>query len=109
MIKAWKLTNRGNKTANFAVLRDTAAPAELHELAFITNTTDAAKLASTTERQKAAEAHLIAIQRHYNIPPYVPGDTMPPQDTDGEIAGVILVFMGEMAATLVSNELHHPL
>jgi hypothetical protein len=24
-------------------------------------------------------------------------------------AGVILVFMGEMAATLVSNELHHPL
>jgi N-acetylmuramoyl-L-alanine amidase len=26
MITAWGLTNRGNKTANFAVLRDTAAP-----------------------------------------------------------------------------------
>src|SRR5262249_48065860 len=62
MIKAWKLTNRGNKTENFAVLRDTAAPAELRELAFITNATDAAKLASAAERQKAAEAHLIAIQ-----------------------------------------------
>src|SRR5688572_27011569 len=73
MITAWKLTNRGNKTANFAVLRDTAAPAELHELAFITNATDAAKLKSATERQKAAVAHLRAIQRHFNIAPYVPG------------------------------------
>jgi N-acetylmuramoyl-L-alanine amidase len=89
MIAAWKLTNRGNKTANFAVLRDTAAPAVLHELAFITNATDAAKLGSATERQKAAVAHLRAIQRHYNIAPYVPGGgtPMPPQDDDGEIAG----------------------
>ena len=58
MIKAWGLTNRGNKTANFAVLRETSMPAELHELAFITNSTDAQKLASEAERQKAAEAHL---------------------------------------------------
>jgi N-acetylmuramoyl-L-alanine amidase len=72
MIAAWGLTNRGNKTANFAVLRDTAAPAVLHELAFITNTTDAAKLASATERQRAAVAHLRAIQRHYGITPYLP-------------------------------------
>lgn len=72
MIAAWGLTNRGNKTANFAVLRDTAAPAVLHELAFITNATDAAKLGSATERQKAAVAHLRAIQRHYGISPYLP-------------------------------------
>ncbi len=72
MISAWGLTNRGNKTANFAVLRDTAAPAVLHELAFITNTRDAAKLGSATERQKAAVAHLRAIQRHYGISPYLP-------------------------------------
>jgi N-acetylmuramoyl-L-alanine amidase len=72
MIAAWGLTNRGNKTANFAVLRDTAAPAVLHELAFITNATDAAKLRSATERQKAAVAHLRAIQRHFGITPFVP-------------------------------------
>jgi MYXO-CTERM domain-containing protein len=72
MLTAWGLTNRGNKTANFAVLRDTAAPAVLHELAFITNATDAAKLASATERQKAAVAHLRAIQRHFGITPFLP-------------------------------------
>ncbi|HUS67076.1 MAG TPA: N-acetylmuramoyl-L-alanine amidase [Kofleriaceae bacterium] len=80
MIKAWGLTNRGNKTANFAVLRETAMPAVLHELAFITNAKDVLKLISLTERQKAAEAHLKAIQRHYGIPAYLPqsGVTPPP-------------------------------
>ena len=72
MIAAWGLTNRGNKTANFQVLRDTAAPAVLHELAFITNATDALKLGSATERQKAAVAHLRAIQRHFGITPFIP-------------------------------------
>jgi MYXO-CTERM domain-containing protein len=83
MIKAWGLTNRGNKTANFAVLRETSMPAVLHELAFITNTTDVLKLASATERQKAAEAHLKAIQRHYGLAPYLPksGSTPPPTPT----------------------------
>jgi MYXO-CTERM domain-containing protein len=84
MIAAWGLTNRGNKTANFAVLRDTAAPAVLHELAFITNATDAAKLGSATERQKAAVAHLRAIQRHFGITPFVPSafaSTAGPGDT----------------------------
>jgi N-acetylmuramoyl-L-alanine amidase len=101
MIAAWKLTNRGNKTANFAVLRDTAAPAVLHELAFITNATDAAKLGSATERQKAAEAHLRAIQRHYNIAPYIPGAAMPPQDTDGEIAGYVVNDLGPIQGATV--------
>lgn len=72
MIAAWGLTNRGNKVANFAVLRDTVAPAELHELAFITNTIDVLKLGSSTERQKAAVAHLRAIQRHFGITPFLP-------------------------------------
>jgi uncharacterized protein (TIGR03382 family) len=72
MIAAWGLTNRGNKVANFFVLRETAAPAVLHELAFITNARDAAKLGSATERQRAAVAHLRAIQRHFGITPFVP-------------------------------------
>lgn len=72
MIAAWGLTNRGNKTANFFVLRETAMPAVLHELAFITNAGDAAKLRSATERQKAAKAHLFAIQRHYGLGRHTP-------------------------------------
>lgn len=67
MIAAWGLTNRGNKTANFFVLRETAAPAVLHELAFITNAGDAAKLGSATERQKAAVAHRRALRRHFGF------------------------------------------
>lgn len=98
MIAAWGLTNRGNKTANFAVLRDTAAPAELHELAFITNATDAAKLLSEDEREKAAIAHLRAIQRHYDITPYVPGA---PVDERGTITGFVIDDLGPVAnATL---------
>ena len=101
MITAWGLTNRGNKTANFAVLRDTAAPAVLHELAFITNATDAAKLASADQRQKAAEAHLRAIQRHYNITPYIPGTPAEPTDKDGSITARVVDDLGPVAgATL---------
>jgi uncharacterized protein (TIGR03382 family) len=93
MIAAWGLTNRGNKVANFFVLRETAAPAVLHELAFITNATDAAKLASATERQRAAVAHLRAIQRHFGITPFVPalaiaqGGTLEPGDDLGDGPG----------------------
>jgi N-acetylmuramoyl-L-alanine amidase len=99
MLAAWGLTNRGNKIANFAVLRDTAAPAELHELAFITNSTDAAKLASATERQKAAVAHLRAIQRHYGLAPYVP--SVPEPAPRGELAGRVIDDLGPIAGALV--------
>jgi len=109
MIAAWGLRNRGNKTANFAVLRETSMPAVLHELAFITNATDAAKLGSAAERQKAAEAHLRAIQRHYGITPYIPGSMPDPptdgtidvavSDSDGPLAGAAVTLDGEAAGT----------
>jgi N-acetylmuramoyl-L-alanine amidase len=100
MVAAWGLTNRGNKTANFAVLRDTAAPAVLHELGFITNATDAAKLGSATEREKAAVAHLRALQRHYNLAPYVPSG--PPQDQDGDITGRVVDSDGPIVGARVA-------
>jgi MYXO-CTERM domain-containing protein len=101
MIKAWGLTNRGNKTANFAVLRETSMPAELHELAFITNATDAQKLASPDERQKAAEAHLKAIQRHFDIPPYIPGGGGGGGAT-GSIAGTVVDDLGPVEGATVA-------
>lgn len=73
MISAWGLTDRGSKTAGFSVLVNTAMPAELHELGFITNVTDASKLASSAARQDAAMAHLRALQRHYGLEAYAPG------------------------------------
>lgn len=105
MIAAWGLTNRGNKTANFAVLRETAMPAALHELAFITNATDAQKLGSPAERTKAAEAHLRAIQRHFGHDPYIPG-AAPAEgrafgvvsDADGPVAGASVLVDGEERA-----------
>jgi MYXO-CTERM domain-containing protein len=100
MIKAWGLTNRGNKVGNYAVLRETSMPAELHELAFITNATDAQKLASEAERQKAAEAHLKAIQRHFDIPPYIPGGG--PVGESGRIAGVVRDDLGPVEGATVS-------
>lgn len=101
MLKAWQLRNRGNKTANFAVLRETACPAELHELSFITNTIDVEHLRSATERQKAAVAHLRAIQQHFGIAPYVPGMPPPPVEA-GAIAGHVTDANGALAGATVS-------
>ncbi len=95
MITAWRLTNRGNKTANFFVLRETAMPAVLHELAFITNAGDAAKLRSATERQKAARAHLFAVQRHFGLGRHTPSLTS--GDEEDEVAAEEGVASGDEA------------
>ncbi len=100
MIAAWGRTNRGNKVANFAVLRETAMPAELHELAFITNGPDAAFLASAEQRQIAAEAHLRAIQRHFGIAPYLPGSNT--GSATGELAGRVIDEAGPVEGATVA-------
>lgn len=48
--------NRGCKTADYYVLRETNMPAILAELAFIDHAGDAAKLGNATYRQQAAQA-----------------------------------------------------
>lgn len=54
LVKAIGLTNRGVKTANFAVLRRTKMPAALTEVAFICNPTEEAKLKDEAFLDKAA-------------------------------------------------------
>lgn len=62
MIKVWPLANRGAKTANYYVLRNTNMPATLSELAFIVNCSkDAAYLSSDSHRMNAARAHCRAL------------------------------------------------
>jgi len=73
---AWPLTNRGNKTANYYVIVNTSAPAELHEMAFISNTGDRAYLGSATQRDAHAKSELFAIQRHYGLAKYTPGSAV---------------------------------
>ncbi len=70
MIATWPLPDRGGKTANYTVLTATAMPATLSELGFINNCdVDAVYLADPAERERAAAAHLRAIQDHFGDEP----------------------------------------
>ncbi len=71
-ILMWPLTQRGTKTASYYVLVNTNMPAELHEMAFISNSGDAAYLGSSTQRDNHAKSELFAIQRHYGYAKYTP-------------------------------------
>ena len=72
MIAAWNRTNRGVKTAGYYVLRYTNMPATLSELAFITNSGDAAYLGSSYWQDEAGKAHMYALQTHYGLAAYTP-------------------------------------
>jgi len=67
MIKAWGLTNRGSKTADFYVLRNTNMPAALSEMGFISSPVDIVKLRDPNARQQIAAAHMYALRRHYGF------------------------------------------
>jgi len=71
-VALWPLANRGNKTANFYVIVNTSMPAELHEMAFITNTGDRGYLGSATHRNNHAKSEMWALQRHYGLAKYTP-------------------------------------
>ncbi len=58
-------TDRGTKTANFAVLRETAMPAVLVETAFISNKSDSDKL--KTRQADFADAMFMAVCDEYNV------------------------------------------
>jgi N-acetylmuramoyl-L-alanine amidase len=77
LLLALGLADRGSKTANFYVLRETTMPAALSEGGFLTSPIDAAVLASPAAWQASAEAHLFALQRHFGIAPYLPQATAP--------------------------------
>lgn len=86
-ILAWPLTNRGNKTANYYVIVNTNMPAELHEMGFITNTTDRTYLGSTTQRDLHAKSELFAVQRNYGVAKYTPTSGPAPVIVDNTSAG----------------------
>lgn len=66
LYKALGTRNRGVKEAKYHVIHKNPLPASLVELGFISNTNDAAKLASEDYRNKAAEAIALGIVDYYN-------------------------------------------
>ncbi|WP_017726205.1 N-acetylmuramoyl-L-alanine amidase [Halalkalibacterium ligniniphilum] len=57
--------DRGPKSANFAVIRETRMPSVLVELGFVTNSSDAAMMKRSDFNQKAARAILRGIEDYY--------------------------------------------
>lgn len=63
------LSNRGVKTANFQVLRETKCPAVLVECGFMTNRHEARLLQSDKYRKRCAEAIVNSIVQHFKLRP----------------------------------------
>lgn len=67
LLRASGLPNRGVKTADFHVLRETDMDAVLAECGFMTNKTDLSKLKSDAYRKAAAEAIVDALAEQYQL------------------------------------------
>ena len=83
-LNAWALSNRGVKTANFAVLRQTVMPAALVEGGFITSPIDVVRLQDPVQRDRLALHMLFALQQHHGFGRYQPSST-----TTGLLKGVV--------------------
>jgi len=73
--------DRGVKTANFHVLRETSMPASLTENLFIDNPEEEAKLMDPSVRQRIADAHHRAICEYFDV------DPGPPEDAEFVLSG----------------------
>jgi N-acetylmuramoyl-L-alanine amidase len=69
LVKATGRPNRGVKSANFHVLRETKMPAILVECGFMTNREEAELLKSDSYRRKCAEAIVAGIVETYGLRP----------------------------------------
>ncbi len=67
LVQSTSLKNRGVKTANFQVLRETSCPSILIECGFMTNKQEATLLKSTPFRQKCGQAIANSIIEFYKL------------------------------------------
>lgn len=67
LAKATQLKNRGVKTANFQVLRETKCPAILIECGFMTNQDEAALLKTKAYRKICGESIAKSVLTHYKL------------------------------------------
>lgn len=66
LVNALETRDRGIKEADFLVIKNTVMPSVLVELAFITNSADAQKLADPIYRERSADAIFHGIVNYYN-------------------------------------------
>ncbi|MFT7621321.1 MAG: N-acetylmuramoyl-L-alanine amidase [Myxococcota bacterium] len=95
MLAAWpELPDRKGKVAEFYVIKNTAMPATLSELAFTDMCAlDAIFLASPAKQQLAAEAHYNALRKSLGLTGDGPIDP-PIDDEEGELRGVVFQDQG---------------
>jgi len=86
-IQAWGLVNRGSKTANFYVLRNTSMPAILTEMGFVDSPTDHPYCVSNFWCSVYALGMLYGAQQHYGISEYEPGASVPDIIVDNTDSG----------------------
>ncbi|GEK59906.1 hypothetical protein CHL76_14230 [Marinococcus halophilus] len=65
MVDEFDSDDRGVKSANFSVLRNTAMPAALVELGFVTNSREAERMKTSSFRNEAANALYLGIHHHF--------------------------------------------
>ncbi|MED4228224.1 N-acetylmuramoyl-L-alanine amidase [Neobacillus cucumis] len=68
VLKLNSLTDRGQKKANFHVLRESHMPALLSENGFIDNAHDAALMKQSSWQQNVAQGHANGIAKAFNLP-----------------------------------------
>lgn len=67
IVRSVDFANRGKKTANFHVLRETSMPAILTENGFIDTAADANKLRNATFLQGIARAHATGLEKAFQL------------------------------------------
>ncbi|BAU27940.1 N-acetylmuramoyl-L-alanine amidase [Aneurinibacillus soli] len=67
LIEATGFTDRGVKTANYYVTKNTNMPSTLIEIGFLTNTSDNKQMLDADFQQRVAEAMVAAITEYYNL------------------------------------------
>lgn len=110
LISATGLRDRGVKAANFAVLRETAMPAILVELCFISNPAEEALLNNPAFQTKCAKAIVDGILKYLGISTVKP--TAKKEKEEDDTLDKIVVYYGDadlFAAVLVSQKYKCPL
>ncbi|MFL6557026.1 MAG: N-acetylmuramoyl-L-alanine amidase, partial [Bacillus sp. (in: firmicutes)] len=98
VIKVNQLKNRGQKKANFHVLRETNMPSLLTENGFISNKHDAALIKDVSWQQKVAQGHVNGIAKAFGLKhkatKETPKTSTTPKTTTSGTKTVYTVYVG---------------
>ena len=105
LITATGLKNRGVKTANFQILRETNMPAILIECGFMTHQTEVQLLRSETYQKTCAEAIAKSIIEEFKLEKKPQAVRLNPSTSQGIYKVQIGTFQSKQNATALANKL----